>query len=56
VLIEDMPPSASNGILKRINDVLCGFGIHHTTIQFEHVRCALSASPCMIHPASHSHG
>ena len=37
VLIEDMPPSASESILKCINDVLCDFGIHHTTIQFEHV-------------------
>jgi cobalt-zinc-cadmium efflux system protein len=46
VLIEDMPPSASERILKRINDVLCGFGIHHTTIQFEHVRCVLSDSGC----------
>ena len=46
VLIEDMPPSASERIRKRINDVLCGFGIHHTTIQFEHVRCVLSDSGC----------
>jgi len=25
VLIDDMPPSASERILKRINEVLCGF-------------------------------
>ena len=31
VLIEDMPPSASNAILQRINDLLCKFDIHHTT-------------------------
>lgn len=46
VLIEDMPPSASERILKRINEVLSGFGIHHTTIQFEHVPCVLSDSGC----------
>ena len=46
VLIQDMPPSASESILKRINDVLCDFGIHHTTIQFEHVPCAVSDNGC----------
>ena len=55
VLIEDMPPSASNDILKRINEVLCGHEIHHTTVQFEHVRCALSDTPCMIQPGGHAH-
>ena len=48
VLIEDMPPSESNAILQRINDVLCKFEIHHTTIQFEHTKCALSDAPCTI--------
>lgn len=52
VLIEDMPPSASEGILKRINEVLCGFGIHHTTIQFEHVPCVLSDSGCRMTDAT----
>ena len=43
ILIDDQPPSSSESILKRINDVLCGrFHIHHTTVQFEHVRCAVS--------------
>jgi cobalt-zinc-cadmium efflux system protein len=46
VLIEDMPPSASETILKRINERLCDFGIHHSTIQFEHVPCVLSDSGC----------
>jgi cobalt-zinc-cadmium efflux system protein len=54
VLIEDMPPSASDGILKRINEVLCDFGIHHTTIQFEHLPCVLSDSGCHIVPDAHS--
>ncbi len=60
VLIEDMPPSASERILKRINEVLTGFGIHHTTIQFEHVPCLLSDNGCHIvardaHGHSHHH-
>lgn len=54
VLIEDMPPSASECILKQINEVLCGFGIHHTTIQFEHVPCVLSDNGCQM-TANHAH-
>jgi len=46
VLIEDMPPSASESILKSINSVLCDFGIHHCTVQFEHVPCAVSDNGC----------
>ncbi|MFL6354296.1 MAG: cation diffusion facilitator family transporter [Bryobacteraceae bacterium] len=58
VLIEDMPPSASERILKRINEVLCAFNIHHTTIQFEHVPCVLSDNGCKITAADrgHDHG
>jgi cobalt-zinc-cadmium efflux system protein len=57
VLIDDMPPSTSDGILKQINEVLCGFGIHHTTIQFEHVPCTVSDSGCQVNaPHSHAHG
>lgn len=48
VLIDDMPPSASESILKRVKDVLCQFHIHHSTIQFEHAKCALSDMPCNI--------
>ena len=48
VLIEDMPPSASECILKRINDVLSGIGIYHTTIQFEHVPCAVGEDCRMV--------
>ena len=56
VLIEDMPPSASDAILKKINGVLCGFDIHHTTIQFEHTPCGLSEDGCkMTHDHSHGH-
>jgi cobalt-zinc-cadmium efflux system protein len=54
VLIEDMPPSSSDAILKAINEVLCRFHIHHSTVQFEHTRCALSDMPCNI-PVHHHH-
>ncbi len=41
VQIDDMPPSASESILAKLNQVLDkNFHIHHTTIQFEHVNCA----------------
>jgi cobalt-zinc-cadmium efflux system protein len=47
VLIEDVPPSASESILKDVNCVLQErFAIHHTTIQFEHTRCALADVSC----------
>ncbi len=39
VQIADVPPSESESILRRLNEVLCGFHIHHTTVQFEHSRC-----------------
>ncbi len=49
VLIEDMPPSASESILSRINCMLTDhFAIHHTTIQFEHVKCALADVSCTV--------
>jgi cobalt-zinc-cadmium efflux system protein len=48
VLIDDMPPSESECILRRVNEVLAKFGIHHTTIQFEHVPCVLSDSGCQM--------
>ena len=48
-LIEDMPPSESDCILRAINRTLCDhFNIRHTTIQFEHARCALSETGCSI--------
>lgn len=57
VLIDDMPPSASERILIRINQVLQGFGIHHCTIQFEHAPCMLAESGCQpVADHSHAHG
>jgi cobalt-zinc-cadmium efflux system protein len=56
VLIEDMPPSESTAILQRIDDVLCKYEIHHTTVQFEHTKCALSDAPCnILVTAPHDH-
>ena len=49
VLIDDVPPSASDAILRRINGMLSErFAIGHTTIQFEHVSCAISETGCAI--------
>jgi cobalt-zinc-cadmium efflux system protein len=61
VLIEDMPPSSSDTILRQVNCVLADrFHIHHTTVQFEHVSCALSENGCSIpveaeHDEGHHH-
>lgn len=47
VLIDDMPPSESNGILKEVNAMLADrFDIHHTTIQFEHRPCEHADADC----------
>jgi len=49
VLIEDMPPSQSDRILHDLNLVLGDrFHVHHTTVQFEHVSCAISGTGCVI--------
>ena len=58
VTIADIPPSESNRILDRINQVLREqFRIHHTTLQFEHVVCEV-AHGCVMpveEPAGHHH-
>jgi cobalt-zinc-cadmium efflux system protein len=49
VRIEDVPPSASDIILRRLNGVLEDkFHIAHTTVQFEHESCAISETGCAI--------
>jgi cobalt-zinc-cadmium efflux system protein len=53
-LIEDMPPSESERILRCMNNVLAKFNIHHTTVQFEHVPCVLFDSNCNM-KAGHAH-
>ena len=55
VQIEDVPPSASDAILRRLNGVLADrFQIFHTTVQFEHASCAVSENGCVI-PVSEEH-
>ncbi|MGC8793495.1 MAG: cation diffusion facilitator family transporter [Bryobacteraceae bacterium] len=40
VVIEDVPPSVSEGLLRQLNQMLAErFSICHTTIQFEHAAC-----------------
>jgi len=59
VLIADVPPSASDTILRAINGVLAQrFHIAHTTVQFEHIGCPISESGCAIpvHHHDHEHG
>jgi cobalt-zinc-cadmium efflux system protein len=56
VLIDDMPPSQSDSILRRVQHILGGrFHIHHTTIQFEHASCEISGTGCVIPVDSHHH-
>ena len=57
VVIEDLPPSASDRILRKINSLLeHDFQIGHTTVQFEHVGCVVSREGCVISVGStHSH-
>ena len=57
VLIEDVPPSASDAILRRIHGVLADrFQICHSTVQFEHVGCAISENGCAIPVPHEDHG
>ncbi|MGH9722404.1 MAG: cation diffusion facilitator family transporter [Bryobacteraceae bacterium] len=56
VLIEDLPPSSSEMILRNLNHMLSDrFEIRHTTVQFEHVGCALSENGCVIPAHAHPH-
>jgi cobalt-zinc-cadmium efflux system protein len=49
VLIADMPPSQSDHILHSVKHVLSErFHVHHTTVQFEHMSCAISDTGCVI--------
>ena len=46
--IADIPPSASERILREVRQVLAArFEIHHTTIQFEHATCEI-VNGCVI--------
>lgn len=49
VQIADMPPSQSDHILHQVKHVLgYRFHVHHTTVQFEHLSCAISGTGCVI--------
>ena len=53
ISIADIPPSASERILRDVKDRLSGsFHIHHTTIQFEHAVCDV-AHGCVVPVPGH---
>lgn len=55
IAIADIPPSESEAIMRRVQQVLVDrFRIHHTTIQFEHVICDV-AHGCIIPVSEHRH-
>jgi len=55
VQIQDIPPSASDAVLQRLNGMLAErFHVYHTTVQFEHISCAISETGCAI-PVSETH-
>ena len=48
VLIDDVSLAETESILQRINEVVGErYGIHHTTVQFEHNQCALRGNLCV---------
>jgi cobalt-zinc-cadmium efflux system protein len=56
VLIEDVPPSASEAVLQRLKGMLAErFHIHHTTVQFEHVVCPMADGCAIPTPGSRAH-
>ena len=59
IAIADIPPSASDAILHRVNDMLRQrFRITHTTIQFEAAECEIAHGcviPVMEDPHEHEH-
>lgn len=55
IAIADIPPSASERILREVKECLLrGFRIDHTTIQFEHVECEV-AHGCVIPVGEEGH-
>jgi cobalt-zinc-cadmium efflux system protein len=56
VLIKDIPPSASDAVLQRLNGMLAErFHVFHTTVQFEHMSCAISENGCAIPVSEERH-
>ena len=60
IAIADIPPSASETILREVKECLAQqFQIHHTTIQFEHETCEIAhgcVMPVSMEEAHHHHG
>jgi cobalt-zinc-cadmium efflux system protein len=56
VTIADIPASASDLVLRRLNHVLAErFHIFHSTVQFEHLSCAISENGCAIPVSAEGH-
>jgi cobalt-zinc-cadmium efflux system protein len=56
VQIHDIPPSASDAVLQRVNGMLAArFHVYHTTVQFEHTSCSISETGCAIPVSLHQH-
>jgi cobalt-zinc-cadmium efflux system protein len=56
VLIEDVPPSTSTVILRRIQHMLGDqFQIRHATVQFEHLNCCPPEDVCAGHEPAPDH-
>ncbi len=57
VLLGDVPLSTSDAILRHLNGMLAErFHIAHTTVQFEHISCAVSENGCVLPcPPEHHH-
>ncbi len=56
VLIEDIPPSSSECVLRDLNHMLAeSYHIHHTTIQFEHAPCSLHENGCITSSGREAH-
>jgi len=54
--IADIPASASDVVLRRLNQVLADrFHIFHSTVQFEHATCAICENGCAIPVSSEGH-
>jgi len=56
ISIQDIPPSESEQILRRVQECLrTSFKIDHTTIQFEHVVCEVAHGCVVVVEDGHSH-
>ena len=54
--IADIPASASDVVLRRLNEVLAErFHIFHSTVQLEHLSCAISENGCAIPVSAEGH-